>query len=127
MNVVYLWTKGDIVIPLAEPLYMEDCKMAVMEIQGKLEKGDPKPYYLCCDLCEDVFVNSIKLPCLRQITMNTKGFVNKDINHLLWIKATRPFANYIRLYITDDKGQVKSFEGKGLYCSLAFVRNQHEC
>ena len=124
MNVIYLWTNGNHVTYLAETLELEGYGCGVIDVHGKLENGNGHSYYLCCDMTEDVFVNNIKLPVLRQIRTNSKDFISSQINHVIWLKITRSTISKIRLYICNEKGDVQSFKGRGLFCTLLLIPNK---
>lgn len=122
MNALYLWTNGDSVTTLAETIEIEGYGCALFDVHGQLKEASPsKPYYLCSDISDDVFVNNIKLPVLRQLKLNSKGFVTNEIEKPIWITVTRRSISKIRLYLCDDEGNIFSFKGRGLYCTLLLV------
>ena len=128
MTAIYLWTNGDIITPLAEPLEIEGYGCGVIGIHGKFTKRKnsnttfSKPLYLCSDICEEVYVNHIKLPSLIQFRVNGSGVIDtSSANNILWIPITRTNISKIRLYITNDRGEIQSFSGKGLYCTLLLI------
>jgi hypothetical protein len=128
-NVLYLWTNGDSTIPLAELLHLEGQLVGVVDIHGKIENGEEsmkKPYYLCSDIANEAYVNSIKLPVLCQICTNTNGYINNTMNNVIWLRVRRETIDKLRLYICDEKGDIKSFEGKGVYCTLLFFTSRYD-
>lgn len=126
MNALYLWTDGDTVTTLAETLEIEGYGCALFDIHGQLKDASPtKPYYLCSDISNDVFVGNTKLPVLRQLKLNGKGFVTNSIEKPIWIEVTRRSISKLRLYLCDEIGNVFSFKGRGLYCTLLLVPNKN--
>lgn len=126
MNAVYLWTKGDSTTSLAEPLEVDRYGCSLFEVHGKLETKDfSKPFFLCSDITQDVYVYGGKLPVLRQLKLNSKGFIVNDIQRPIWLTVTRTTISQIRLFICDEIGNVQSFGGKGLYCTLLLIPNKY--
>lgn len=124
MNALYLSTDGDRITSLSEVLEIEGYHCAVIEMYGKLDTDNGKPLYLCSDIAQDVFVNNKMLPVLRQITTKTNGNVNTDMSQIIWLNVTRRGISKIRLYITDDLGNVVSFPNQTLYCTLLLIPNR---
>jgi hypothetical protein len=125
---MYLETHGDTIIPLAERVELEGYCVGVVEIHGSIKKSNNsgKPYYLCADITEDVFVNSCKLPVLCQISLKSNGVINSQVTkNVNWLRISRRSMDKIRLYICDEKGKVISFTDKGVYCTLVF--KNHVC
>jgi hypothetical protein len=128
---MHLETHGDTIIPLAERIELEGYCVGVVEIHGSVKKpaADPsgKPYYLCTDITEDVFVNSCKLPVICQITLKSNGAINSQVTkNVNWLNISRHSIDKIRLYICDDKGKLISVGAKGVYCTLVF-KNKYVC
>lgn len=122
MSVLYLSTKGDSITTLAEPISIEGRCAAVVEISGKIDRkvaAPLKPLYLCCDFTENVNLHNFKLPILRQFTTNKQGYVNSTVGHVIWLHVTRSRLSSVRLFICNEDGEVVSFTGRGVYCTLA--------
>lgn len=125
-KIVYLWTNGDHITNLSETLEVEGYGCGILDISGKLPQLNANDvYYLCCDFIEDSFVNSTRLPVLREIRVNSKGGIQSDVGHVIWIPVTRTSLSYARLYITDHNGKIISLGGRGLYSTLLFIPNPH--
>lgn len=126
MNAVYLWTNGDTTTSLAQTIEVDRYGCSLFEIHGKLDVTNySEPYFLCSDVSQDVFVYDTKLPVLRQIKLNSKGFIVNDLTRPIWLNVTRPSISQIRLFICDRHGKIHSFTGKGLYCTLLFIPNKY--
>lgn len=129
MTTLYVWTVGDTVTTLAETIDVTGYYCSLWDVHGKLDDlktdkpiDNSKPYYLCSDFCADVFVNNITLPVLRQLRFNGKGSVQSEVNLPIWNEVIRRHISKMRLYICDEKGNILSFKGKGLYCTLKLVK-----
>lgn len=98
------------------------------KITKKINKD--RDLYLCCNIIEESFVNNVKLPVLRYLKRNSSGFINSNIDHIIWLNVIRPEINEIRLYITDNTGKVISVPKNKLSCTLLFIpihnRRKHE-
>lgn len=131
MNALYLKTNGDTVATLAETLELEGYGVGVIEMYGKIiveNKSHGDPLFLCSDINQDSYVENIKLPVLREIRRNQKnGFVNNNINKIIWLKVTRRSISKIRLYICDAKGNIVSLKNKDLHCTLLFIPDRTKC
>ena len=121
MNAVYLFTDGDRTTDLPIPLEVEGYGCGVIEMTGKIKNGFKDNLYLCCDICEESYVNNIRLPVLRYLNRNSNGLINKGIDHVIWLRVMRPNISSIRLYIADENGEIVSVEGNKLNCTLLFV------
>lgn len=123
---IHLWTNGDNTTTLAESVFTSECCVGVTHLSGKLQLPDSwsmKPLYLCCDFIHPVYVRNIKLPVLSQITTNSKGFVTTSIHHVTWLKCKRDELKRPRLYICNEKGDILTFEGRGIYCTLQICQS----
>ena len=133
MNALYLSTNGDTTTYLTNPLHLKGYGCAITEIHGKVMSIFKDRMYLCCDICEEsivgnevkesakYFLYSVQLPVLREISRTGNGFINNTISHVVWLKVTRPLVSHIRLYITDEKGDVLSVSKNNLKCTLLLV------
>jgi hypothetical protein len=127
---MYLETHGDTIIPLAERVELEGYCVGVTEIHGQIKNANKmgKPYYLCADITEDVFVNSLKIPCICQITLKPSGVINTYVTkNVTWLRISRRSMDKIRLYICDDQGKIVSVGNEGVYCTLVFKRRRYVC
>ena len=66
-------------------------------------------------------MGEIMMPVLRSIKRKTNGMVNNDINHVIWLRVMRPHISNIRLYISDEHGEIKTVDQKKLKCTLLFI------
>lgn len=122
MNAVYLSTTGDTTTVLPTPLEVQGYGCGVIEISGKLiPRDDNGNLYLCCNIVEESFVGSIKIPVLRYMKRSQSGNVNSTLNHIIWLKVMRPTITSIRLYIANDKGEVVSLPDSKVNCTLLFI------
>ena len=121
-KILYLWTNGDDITQLSETLEVEGYGCGVLDITGKLPQlNSNNVYYLCCNFVEDSFVNKTRLPVLRQIRVNSKGGIQSDVGHVIWIPIIRTSLSNVRLYITDEEGKIISVGGRGLNSTLLFI------
>lgn len=120
---LYLNCSGDSVTYLAETLEIEGYGCGLIDVQGRLvtEKKVNESLFLCCDFCEDSFVDESKLPILRQMKKNQNNVSIKDINHVVWVKISRYSIRKVRLYICDKFGNIPSFKSGSLQCSLLLI------
>ena len=120
---LYLSCSGDSVVYLPETIEIDGYSCGLIEVQGRLitEKKIFEPLFMCCDFCEDSFIDNNKLPILRQMKRNQSVVSTKDINHVIWVKVNRHSIRKIRLYICDKLGNVPSFKSGSLQCSLQLI------
>ena len=121
MKAVYVNTSGDDTIEFPVPLEVEGYGCGVVEMTGRVRNGFKDDLFLCCDFCEESYVNEIKMPVLRFINRNSNGVVNKGIDHIIWLQVMRPSISSIRLYIADQYGKIVSVENNELSCTLLFI------
>lgn len=134
MKAVYLTTDGDTTTVLPFPIEAHNYGCGVIEMNGKLfvpkdrnnqdnnRKDNNENLYLCCNMVEDSFVGNIKMPVLRTIKRKN-GVVSGIIHKVIWLKVMRPTISNIRLYITDEKGNIVSLNRNKLNCTLLFVKD----
>ena len=91
------------------------------ELATHLEVDFKDSLYLCCDICEESYVNNNKKSILKQINRSSNGNVNKYIDHVIWLKVMKPNINSIRLYIADEFGKIVSVNDTILNCTLLFT------
>ena len=61
------------------------------------------------------------MPALRSIKRKTNGMIINYINHVIWLRVMRPHISNIRLYISDEFGEIKTVDKNKLNCTLLFV------
>ena len=66
-------------------------------------------------------MGEIMMPVLRSTKRKTNGMVNNDINHVIWLRVMRPNIINIRLYISDEHGEIKTVDKNKLKCTLLFI------
>ena len=120
MKALYLSTKGDDTIDLPVPLEVENYLCGIVEMSGKVNTFK-EDLFLCCDICEESFMGEIMMPVLRSIKRKTNGMVNNDINHVIWLRVMRPHIRNIRLYTSDEHGEIKTVDKNKLKCTLLFI------
>jgi len=129
MTIIHLKTNGRTVTRLAQHIHFESRACATLvSLCGKLDisgitSSDLKPYYLCCDLLDDVYLHNHMRPVLSRFTVNSKGTVNSSIQHMVWIPLKTKAFSKIKLYICNELGETVSFRGKGVYCTLLIKDN----
>ena len=120
MKALYLSTKGDDTIDLPVPLEVENYLCGIVEMSGKVNTFK-EVLFLCCDICEESFMGEMMMPVLRSIKRKTNGMVNNDINHVIWLRVMKPHISNIRLYISDEYGEIKTVDKNKLKCTLLFI------
>ena len=123
MDPIYITTKGDDIVTLAQRIECEGYGIGVVELSGQLLPKNRKEttYYLCSDITEEVLINSTKLPILRRINFDSEGNVHDIYCKVILLRVERAPISRINLYITDGEGRRQSFEGKGLNCTLVLI------
>lgn len=122
MNAVYLSTTGDTTTLLPTPLEVQGYGCGLIEISGKtIPRNENGNLYLCCNIVEESFVGSIKMPVLRFLKRSQSGNVNNAITHVIWLKVMRPTITSIRLYIADETGEAVSLPDTKVDCTLLFI------
>jgi len=114
MKVLFLQTTGDTLTNLPIPL-------------DTTEYVSDSVFYLCCNFCEDSIVGTLKLPVLRQIKTNKYGKIEKLQPLIYWLKVTQRRLASIRLFITDENGQITSFDENPLSCTVLLKHKYEKC
>lgn len=128
---LYLSTNGDKTIELASILNVEKYGCGVVNVTGKINHNESNlkktdRLFLCSDICEESFIENVKLPILCEIFRNGNGVINNDIFNIVWISILRPAISSIRLYISNFKGEIISVEESSVNCTLLIVPNKQK-
>lgn len=128
---LYLSTNGDKTIELASVLNVEKYGCGVVNITGKINHNESQlkkndRLFLCSDICDESFFENVKLPILCEILRNGNGVINNDIFNIVWISILRPAISSIRLYISNVKGEIISFNENSVYCTLLLIPNKQK-
>ncbi len=91
----------------------------VLEKSKPLSDGEPR-LFLCSDLCasSSFVAGKAKLPILRQLVVSKDGSVNMDIHNVLYLETSNKIFRNIRMYITDETGNIPSVERCSLNCTV---------
>lgn len=123
---LFLKTEGDTVNTLADIIHLNPRKsygIGLFGLYGKLTRNNKDDnLYLCCDIISQAHVGSIKLPCLDIIKSKEKsGALSLSIPKIMWLNIVRYKISTIRLYITDENGEIASLKTCQLNCKLLII------
>ena len=111
---------------LPTTLEVKNYGCAVAEIHGKCFPYPDVPLFLCVDFVEESTVGEKMIPVLRRLNIkqNPKsldGIINKVFHKMLWLPINRNPLHELRIYISDDKGNIRSFDRCHLSCTLVCI------
>ncbi len=123
MQLLHFDINKDTTFHLQETLEIERYRCGVVKLHGELISNTPKrqTLYLCSDLCQDSHVNESKMRALRQFVLFGNGQVDPQIDLPIWLPVVRRSITSIRMYICDTQGEILSFQGEGLHCTLVLI------
>ena len=118
-------TKNDQTFDLANSLTTNKFLCGVLKLRGKVPnpKNVQSRLFLCCDFCQDSYVNSTKMPALCEIVFKPNGTINTSFSNITWLHILRPNIASVRLYLCTEEGTLFSLEEGDLRCSLLFVHS----
>ena len=119
--ILYLETNGDSIISYKNPLEYEGYGIGLVKIDGKIKVQSNNNLFLCCDIIEESYVGNEKLPVLYPLTRDENGKIDCSIYQVLYLRIIRPSISSIRLYITNEKGQIVSLSKNSLRCVLLII------
>ena len=107
---------------------MEGKGCAVFEIRGSLSPYTDIPLFLCTDFIEPSVVGSKTLPILRRIQLipnpkSSEAIISKVFHKMLWLPTNRSTVDEFRVYISDQHGNVRSFDHCEISCTLVCIPN----
>lgn len=114
----------DTTVQLSGAIDLKGYGLASLQLSGFLKSWDWKKdlLFLCGDFCQESYLNSAMQPVLCSIS---KGFGGGgtvlDVTNPVWLKPNRERLTSVRLYVVDQNGNRKSFEGSFLKCTLVFI------
>ena len=127
MNVVYFNLNSGIgwqSIP--EKLHLDGCACALYEISGKVSPSPPSPVFICADFIQRSSAGEKHLPILRRLQFSRgsgqSGTIRKVFNKMIWIPVTRSPISEMKLHISDEQGDILSFDSCQVNCTLVFLR-----
>lgn len=115
---------GVATVSLAQTLNIKGYAVAVLHLSGYLKgwKSKIDSLYLCSDVCRECYVNDALLPVVCPLSsLNGSNPVVANVQNPVWLKTSRQYVNTIEVYITNEKGDRRSFPDSLLKCSLVFV------
>jgi hypothetical protein len=124
---LFLKTEGDTVNLLGDIIHLNPKQkygIGLFNLNGKVvpQKKENIIHYLCCDIVGQAHVGSSKLPCLEIVKPNYKtGFVNSNNTKVMWLSINRHKIPSIRLYLTNEHGELSSLKSCHLDCKLLIV------
>ena len=77
MNALYLSTCEDVITELATSLEVEGYGCGVLT--AKVCSGFREDLYLCCDICEESFIDGTKMPILRMLDRYSNGEIKMTL------------------------------------------------
>ena len=82
--------------------------------------------YVMCDLCEDQFVGSYKIPLLRNVHFdkdqkNGGAYVSREFDNVYYIPVKKSFFDSIEIQIPDESGKKINFTS-GIVTARIYVR-----
>ena len=122
---LYFTLEDENTFQLAKTINTDKYLCGISYLEGKVVTPSYKKsdrLFLCSDVCQESYVNSIKLPILCEIYRNKKnGTVINEIYNITWLRILRPNISSVKLYICDEEGSTVSFWTGQLRCSLLFI------
>ena len=70
--------------------------------------------FICSDICENSFVGETSLPALtlNVLKIKKKNYITSDFITPFKVKLRKKHISHIRIYLTDEKGHLISFNGR---------------
>lgn len=128
---------------LARHICLPDMGCALFEIKGKIKPIPPSDLdlFLCTDFVQESSVDNFDentkeitsrtLTILRRLDFQpltshpNYAEINENYQKLLWLPCFKKYLSEIKLFISDEKGNIPSFEFCELTCTLLFIANVH--
>ena len=104
-----------------------DKSCALFEIMGKVSPYTDKPLFLCTDFIETSVMGwEQELPVLRRVVLIRRkegdgARIQQIPKKMLWVPTNRNVVEEIRLYLTDEKGNLAPFEECDVSCTLVCI------
>ena len=129
MDVLYVnMESGNQRVPLPTTLHVCGKGCALFEISGRCYPYTDIPLFLCVDFIQDSSLGTKMIPILRRIELKPdpeshEGKISQVFNKMLWLPINRSPLDEVRVYITDDHGNVRSFDYCNIQCTLVCIPN----
>lgn len=112
---------------LPETLDMAEYECALFEVSGRVSPLPKQSLFICADFIQSSIVGENTIPVLRRVQFTRNGpdgkagTLRKIFNKMLWLRVSRSPVSEVRLYITDEHGDVPAFESCSLSCTLVCI------
>lgn len=129
MNVIYVeMESSNQVVVLPTTLDMEGKGCALFEIRGRCAPFTDMPLFLCTDFIEESTIGTKMIPILRRIELvsakaSPEATFNQVFHKMLWLPCNRTPLNELRVYISDEYGNIRSFDYCQVSCTLVCIPN----
>ena len=128
MNVIYAtMTSSNQSLALPMEIDMASHGCALFEIKGTVFPHKEVSLFLCVDFIEDSILGSRMMPILRRIQLTPNQYreggaiIDQTFDKMLWLPCNRSPVRELRLYITDDRGNIIPFEETLISCTLVII------
>ena len=121
---LYFTFEGENTFQLAKTINTDKYLCGICNLEGKIVTPNYKKsqrLFLCSDICQESYVNSLKLPILCEMIRNQGGSVINEFYNITWLRILRPTISSLKLYICDEEGSTVAFDSGELRCSLLFA------
>ena len=127
MNVIYVeMSSSNQRVTLPKTHDMEGKGCALFEISGRVAPYTDMPLFLCVDFIEESTVGGKTLPILRRIQLipddeSPEASIDQVFHKMLWLPTSRDRVDELRVYISDEHGNIRSFDYCQISCTLVCI------
>ena len=105
---------------------MERKGCALFEISGRVAPYTDMPLFLCTDFIQDSAIGPKMMPILRRIQLlpdseSPEATLNQVFHKMLWLPTNRDAVDELRVYISDEHGNIRSFDYCQVSCTLVCI------
>ncbi len=111
----------DFIVELPHPLHLTGIwECALVDMQLSRSQNSSLVFYVCCDLCEDSYVNNTQLPVLRSLSSKAKTFTQFSQPQYMRVKRDR--VTRLRVFIRSWSDIDLSLAKELVTCTLHLRR-----
>ena len=115
-----------VALPVSHDMHEKGC--ALFEVRGKLAPYTDIPLFLCTDFIKGSSIGMKMMPVLRRLhlipdTESEEAVIDQVFHKMLWLPTNRSPVDELRVYISDQHGNLRSFDYCHISCTLVCIPN----
>ena len=110
-------------VSLLKEMCLEHTTCSLLELGGRFFPYTDETLFLCVDFVRPSPVEGRMLPVVRKLKVvpdkkREEGLLRDNFRHIVYVPTNRSLVKEFRVFISDEKGNIPSFDYCHLKCTL---------